>query len=85
MEHELIKRTSLTEEDIGEYSGSRKEIRRFTIATYQIMTTRRKGVYAHLELFDERDWGLIIYDEGAPAPCADLPVYGRHPLARASA
>ncbi len=68
--HELIKRTSLTEDEIGEYSGSRKEIRPVTIATYQIMTTRRKGVYAHLELFDERDWGLIIYDEVhlLPAP-----------------
>ena len=41
-----------------------------TIATYQVMTTRRKGVYPHLELFDERDWGLIIYDEVhlLPAP-----------------
>ena len=67
---ELLRRTSLTEEEIGEYSGSRKEIRPVTIATYQIMTTRRKGVYAHLELFDERDWGLIIYDEVhlLPAP-----------------
>ena len=68
--HELLKRTSLTEEEIGEYSGSKKEIRPVTIATYQVMTTRRKGVYAHLELFDERDWGLIIYDEVhlLPAP-----------------
>jgi DNA excision repair protein ERCC-3 len=68
--HELLKRTTLTEGEIGEYSGSRKEIRPVTIATYQIMTTRRKGVYAHLELFDERDWGLIIYDEVhlLPAP-----------------
>ncbi len=68
--HELIKRTSLTEDEIGEYSGSRKEIRPVTIATYQVMTTRRKGVYAHLELFDERDWGLIVYDEVhlLPAP-----------------
>src|SRR5207342_161417 len=68
--HELLKRTTLTEDEIGEYSGSRKEIRPVTIATYQIMTTRRKGVYAHLELFDERDWGLIVYDEVhlLPAP-----------------
>ncbi len=67
---ELLKRTTLTEEEIGEYSGARKEIRPVTIATYQVMTTRRKGVYAHLELFDERDWGLIIYDEVhlLPAP-----------------
>ncbi len=67
---ELIARTSLTEEEIGEYSGERKEIRPITIATYQIMTTRRKGEYRHLELFDSRDWGLVIYDEVhlLPAP-----------------
>jgi DNA excision repair protein ERCC-3 len=67
---ELIKRTSLTEDEIGEYSGSRKEVRPVTIATYQVMTTKRKGVYAHLELFDARDWGLIVYDEVhlLPAP-----------------
>jgi len=67
---ELLKRTTLTEPEIGEYSGARKEIRPVTIATYQVMTTRRKGVYAHLELFDERDWGLILYDEVhlLPAP-----------------
>ncbi|MEY9962882.1 DNA excision repair protein ERCC-3 [Streptacidiphilus sp. MAP12-16] len=68
--HELVKRTSLTEDEIGEYSGTRKEIRPVTIATYQVMTTKRKGVYAHLELFDARDWGLIVYDEVhlLPAP-----------------
>jgi DNA excision repair protein ERCC-3 len=67
---ELIRRTSLTADEIGEYSGQRKEIRPVTIATYQVMTTRRKGIYAHLELFDARDWGLIIYDEVhlLPAP-----------------
>jgi DNA excision repair protein ERCC-3 len=68
--HELVKRTSLTEGEIGEYSGARKEIRPVTIATYQVMTTKRKGVYPHLELFDSRDWGLIVYDEVhlLPAP-----------------
>jgi DNA excision repair protein ERCC-3 len=67
---ELVRRTSLTEEEIGEYSGSVKEIRPVTIATYQVMTTRRKGVYSHLELLDARDWGLIVYDEVhlLPAP-----------------
>ncbi len=67
---ELLRRTTLTEGEIGEYSGARKEIRPVTIATYQVMTTRRKGVYAHLDLFDERDWGLIVYDEVhlLPAP-----------------
>ena len=67
---ELIKRTTLTPEEIGEYSGARKEIRPVTIATYQVLTTKRKGVYTHLELLDARDWGLILYDEVhlLPAP-----------------
>ncbi len=67
---ELLRRTDLTEDEIGEYSGAVKEIRPVTIATYQVMTTRRKGAYAHLELFDARDWGLVIYDEVhlLPAP-----------------
>ena len=67
---ELIARTSLTEEEIGEYSGERKEIRPVTIATYQVITRRTKGEYRHLELFDSRDWGLIVYDEVhlLPAP-----------------
>lgn len=67
---ELLRRTTLTEDEIGEYSGARKEIRPVTIATYQVLTTRRKGVYPHLDLFDARDWGLIVYDEVhlLPAP-----------------
>ena len=67
---ELLRRTSLTDEEIGEYSGARKEVRPVTIATYQVLTSRRKGVYPHLDLFDSRDWGLIIYDEVhlLPAP-----------------
>ncbi|WP_067805251.1 DNA repair helicase XPB [Actinomadura formosensis] len=67
---ELLRRTSLTEDEIGEYTGAKKEIRPVTIATYQIMTTRRKGAYTHLELFDARDWGLVVYDEVhlLPAP-----------------
>ncbi|MCL1870920.1 MAG: DEAD/DEAH box helicase [Promicromonosporaceae bacterium] len=67
---ELIRRTTLTEDEIGEYSGTRKEIKPVTIATYQVLTTKRKGVYSHLELLDARDWGLIVYDEVhlLPAP-----------------
>ena len=67
---ELIRRTTLTAEEIGEYSGSRKEIRPVTIATYQVLTVKRKGLYPHLELLDARDWGLIVYDEVhlLPAP-----------------
>jgi DNA excision repair protein ERCC-3 len=67
---ELIARTSLTEDEIGEYSGERKEIRPVTIATYQILTTRRGGSFTHLDLFGARDWGLVVYDEVhlLPAP-----------------
>jgi DNA excision repair protein ERCC-3 len=67
---ELLARTSLTEEEIGEYSGERKEIRPVTIATYQVLTSRRGGTFTHLDLFGARDWGLVIYDEVhlLPAP-----------------
>ena len=67
---ELVRRTSLTEDEIGEYSGSKKEIRPVTIATYQVITTKRNGIHPHLELFSARDWGLVIYDEVhlLPAP-----------------
>ena len=67
---ELLAKTSLKEEDIAEYSGSSKEIAPITIATYQILTTKRKGEFAHLELLNARDWGLIVYDEVhlLPAP-----------------
>ncbi|MCA1981384.1 DNA repair helicase XPB [Nocardioides nematodiphilus] len=67
---ELVRRTSLTADEIGEYSGTSKEVRPVTIATYQVLTTRRKGAYPHLELLDARDWGLIVYDEVhlLPAP-----------------
>ena len=67
---ELVRRTSLTEDEIGEYSGEKKEIRPVTIATYQVVTRKTKGEYRALELFDSRDWGLIIYDEVhlLPAP-----------------
>ncbi|GAA3727788.1 DNA excision repair protein ERCC-3 [Spinactinospora alkalitolerans] len=68
--NELLRRTTLTEDEIGEYSGTRKDIRPVTIATYQVMAARRKGVHTHLELFDARDWGLVVYDEVhlLPAP-----------------
>jgi DNA excision repair protein ERCC-3 len=67
---ELIKRTTLTADEIGEYSGAKKQIRPVTIATYQVITTKRGGIHPHLELLDARDWGLIIYDEVhlLPAP-----------------
>ncbi len=77
---ELLDKTTLTEDEIGEYTGHRKEIRPITISTYQTMTYRKRGTkkpgvplleqFPHFKLFNERDWGLIIYDEVhlLPAP-----------------
>ena len=71
---ELLRRTSLTPEEIGEYSGQTKEIKPVTIATYQILTAKRGGKYAHLALLDALDWGLVLYDEVhlLPAPVFKL-------------
>ncbi|MGO4690759.1 DNA repair helicase XPB [Glaciibacter sp. 2TAF33] len=71
---ELLKRTTLTAEEIGEYSGQMKEVKPVTIATYQILTAKRKGEYAHLALLDAMDWGLVVYDEVhlLPAPVFKL-------------
>jgi DNA excision repair protein ERCC-3 len=51
-------------------AGERKEIRPVTLATYQILISRKKGVYPHLSVFSAEDWGLIVYDEVhlLPAP-----------------
>jgi len=74
---ELLDKTSLSAEMIGEYSGLQKEIRPVTISTYQILTYRKRGAakgsaeeFPHFELFNARNWGLIIYDEVhlLPAP-----------------
>ncbi len=69
---EIIDKTDLSENEIGEYSGEKKELLPITIATYQILTYRRDktGLFEHFEIFNKRNWGLIIYDEVhlLPAP-----------------
>ena len=69
---ELLDKTTLTPEDIGEYSGATKEIKPVTITTYQILTYRRSkdADFEHFHLFNDGNWGLIIYDEVhlLPAP-----------------
>jgi len=69
---ELLDKTTLREDQISEYTGAAKDIRPVTVSTYQIMTYRpsREGEFPHLGLFDQRNWGLIIYDEVhlLPAP-----------------
>jgi DNA excision repair protein ERCC-3 len=71
---ELLARTTLTEDDIGEYSGSVKEIKPVTIASYSIMAAKRKGEFAHLGVLDALNWGLVVYDEVhlLPAPVFQL-------------
>jgi DNA excision repair protein ERCC-3 len=69
---ELLKNTTLTDNEVGEYTGQAKNVRPVTVATYQVLTHRRskEDSYPHLKLFSNRDWGLIIYDEVhlLPAP-----------------
>jgi DNA excision repair protein ERCC-3 len=69
---ELLDKTDLTEEQIAEYTGETKSIAPVTLATYQILTHRpdKKEEFPHFKIFDQRDWGLIIYDEVhlLPAP-----------------
>lgn len=69
---ELLEKTNLGEDMIGEYSGEQKEIRPVTLTTYQMLTYRRSrgGELVHLQVFRARDWGLIVYDEVhlLPAP-----------------
>lgn len=70
-EKELLSKTTLNPDEIGEYSGIKKEIKPVTIATYQILTYKnQQNQHPHLKLFLERNWGLIIYDEVhmLPAP-----------------
>jgi DNA excision repair protein ERCC-3 len=69
---EVLDKTTLGEDQIGQYNGSRKDVLPVTVATYNIMTWRKSkdAPFKHLDLFDQRDWGLIIYDEVhlLPAP-----------------
>jgi DNA excision repair protein ERCC-3 len=69
---EILERTDLTEDQIAEYTGETKDIAPVTLATYQILTYRpdKSEEFPHFQLFDQRDWGLIIYDEVhlLPAP-----------------
>jgi DNA excision repair protein ERCC-3 len=67
---ELLNRTSVAPEDVGEYTATSKQVRPITLATYQILSHRVKGRYAHFQVMDEGDWGLVIYDEVhlLPAP-----------------
>ncbi|GAA4870974.1 helicase-associated domain-containing protein [Paenibacillus vulneris] len=69
---EILDKTDATEDMVGEYTGHMKDVRPITIATYQILTYRKSknDLFKHMDLFNKRDWGLIVYDEVhlLPAP-----------------
>ncbi|WP_282941706.1 DNA repair helicase XPB [Paenibacillus sp. RC67] len=69
---EILEKTDATEDMVGEYTGKVKDVRPITIATYQILTYRKSkdDLFKHMDLFNKRDWGLIVYDEVhlLPAP-----------------
>lgn len=70
--NEILDKTELLPEQVGEYTGLNKEIRQVTVATYQILTWRadKESDFPHFSLFKDHKWGLIIYDEVhlLPAP-----------------
>ncbi|MCB9664938.1 MAG: DEAD/DEAH box helicase [Alphaproteobacteria bacterium] len=72
---EILDKTTLTEAQVGEYTGQSKEIKPVTVATYQVLTYRRakNADYEHLHLFRDHDWGLLVYDEVHLLPA---PVFG---------
>ncbi len=74
--NEILDKTDIEEEFIGEYNGSTKEIKPITIATYKILTYRKdkKSPFLHFDLFFQKDWGFIVYDEVhlLPAPIIKL-------------
>lgn len=69
---ELLDKTTIRKEDLGEYTGAAKDVRPVTIATYQVLTWRpdKLSAFPHFNLFRREKWGLIIYDEVhlLPAP-----------------
>lgn len=69
---EIVDKTDLPRDSIGEYTGDKKEIKPVTVCTYQILTWRpdKESEFPHFSLFRTQPWGLIIYDEVhlLPAP-----------------
>ncbi|WP_199617799.1 DNA repair helicase XPB [Paenibacillus alkalitolerans] len=69
---ELLDKTELSPEEVGEYGAVSKEVKPVTIATYHMLTHRKAkdAPFSHMKLFRERQWGLIVYDEVhmLPAP-----------------
>lgn len=76
---ETLDKTNLRPDDLGEWSGQKKELRPITFVTYQSLTWVDPAAgpdadlserHPHLSLFSELGWGLVVYDEVhlLPAP-----------------
>jgi DNA excision repair protein ERCC-3 len=67
---ELLRFTTLTPDQVGEYTGRAKTLAPVTLATYQLLATRRGGEYLHLDVMRRQEWGLVVYDEVHLLPSA---------------
>jgi DNA excision repair protein ERCC-3 len=78
---EILDKTTLTADEVGEYTGDKKEVKPVTVTTYQMLTYRPSvtavnqetgevGEFPHFDIFTRHNWGLIVYDEVhlLPAP-----------------
>ena len=78
-QNEILSKTSVSRDDIGEYTGASKDIKPITVTTYQMITHRKSADHEmqHLKIFTERKWGLIIYDEAhtLPAPVFSITTF----------
>ena len=78
-QNEILAKTTITKDDIGQYTGSSKDIKAITVTTYQMITHRKSAdqEMEHLKIFTERKWGLIIYDEAhtLPAPVFSITTF----------
>ena len=72
---ELLDKTTLTEKEVGTYTGKNKDIKPVTVCTYQVLTWRRskKADYEHMHVFRDHKWGMLVYDEVHLLPA---PVFG---------
>lgn len=78
-QNEILHKTTVLKEDVGEYTGSNKDIKPITVTTYQMITHRKSSdaEMEHLKIFTERKWGLIVYDEAhtLPAPVFSITAF----------
>ncbi len=69
---EIIDKTTLTANDVGEFTALVKDIKPITITTYNMLIHKnnKSEEIRNINIFTDKNWGLIIYDEVhiLPAP-----------------